>query len=62
MGVIGTVPIVHVQEQPDVMFVRESNYLLWAIAVLMEAVFAVVVNSICFRKVKTYQLREINES
>ena len=46
-------------EQPDLQFIRTFHPLAWIIAVILEAAFAITVNSIVFNKVKKLNLKDI---
>ena len=58
-GAIFTPLLIRVMEQPDLQFVRSFHPLAWVIAVILEAAFAITVNSIVFNKVKKLNLKDI---
>ncbi len=53
--------MVSLVESQDIQFAREINPMSWVLAVAIEALFAVVVSWISFRKVKDFNLKEIAE-
>lgn len=55
---LGIVPI-HVLEQPDAQFIRSFNVKAWIIAIVVESVFSMIINSMVFRKVKDLNFREV---
>lgn len=55
---LGIVPI-HVLEQPDAQFVRAFNLKAWIIAIVLESLFSLIINSMVFRKVKKLNFREV---
>lgn len=59
VGAIATPFIIMMQEQPDLQFIRSFHPLAWIAAVVMEALFAVLINSFVFRKVKDLNFRDI---
>ncbi|MBQ7246013.1 MAG: hypothetical protein IJS33_03740 [Firmicutes bacterium] len=58
-GAIFTPLLIRVMEQPDLQFIRTFHPLAWIIAVILEAAFAITVNSIVFNKVKKLNLKDI---
>ena len=54
-----TVLIIRPIELPDAMFVRSFQPVAWIVAVIVEIIFAVVIYSISFKKVKKLNLRDI---
>jgi hypothetical protein len=46
-------------EQPDIQFVRNFNVYAWAIAVALEVLFSIIINSFVFRKVKDLNFRDV---
>ena len=59
IGAVVTNIVIRVLEQPDLQFVRTFNPLAWLIAAVLEVAFAVIVNSIVFKKVKKLNLKDI---
>ena len=55
---LGIIPI-HVLEQPDAQFIRSFNVKAWIIAIVVESVFSMIINSMVFRKVKDLNFREV---
>lgn len=51
--------IIKAMEQPDTQFVRTFNTKAWVIAVAVEAVFALIIYTLSFRKIKDLNFREI---
>ena len=51
--------IIRLIELPDAMFVRSFQPVAWIVAVIVEIIFAVVIYSISFNKVKKLNLRDI---
>lgn len=58
-GAIFTPLLIRLMEQPDLQFIRTFHPLAWIIAVILEAAFAITVNSIVFNKVKKLNLKDI---
>jgi len=58
-GAIATPHIIRAMEQPDLQFIRTFHVPAWVIAVALEALFAIVIYSIVFRKVKDLNLRDV---
>ena len=46
-------------DQPDLQFVRTTHVMAWVIAVGLEALFSIVINSFVFRKVKDLNFRDV---
>ena len=59
LGAILTPPVISIIQQPDLEFVKSFHTLAWVIAVAIEAIFAAIINSAVFRKVKDLNLRDI---
>ena len=53
------VPIIKLLEQKDVMFVRTFNIKAWIIAILLEALFSLLINSLVLQKIKKLNFREV---
>ena len=51
--------IIKMVEQPDLQFVRTFHPAAWIAAVVLEILFAVIINSLVFRKVKNLNLRDV---
>ena len=51
--------IIKAMEQPDLQFIRNFHPAAWIIAVAIEAIFATVINSLVFRKVKDLDFRDV---
>ncbi len=58
-GAIAAPPIIMMQEPLDIQFVRTFHPAAWIIAVLLEVVFAVIIYSLVFRKVKDLNFRDV---
>ena len=58
-GAIGTPFIIRTMEQPDLQFIRTFHAGAWAAAVALEVLFAVVIYSAVFRKVKDLNFRDV---
>ena len=58
-GAIAAPLIIRAIEQPDLQFVRTFHPVAWLIAVALEVLFAVVINSLVFRKVKDLNFRDV---
>lgn len=58
-GAIATPFIIKLMEQPDIQFVRSFNVYAWAIAVALEVLFSIIINSFVFRKVKDLNFRDV---
>ena len=59
LGAILTPPVIGLLEQPDLEFVKSFQPIAWIIAVALEALFAILINSVIFNKVKKLNLRDI---
>ena len=59
VGAIGAPLIIKAMEQPDLQFVRNFHVLAWVIAVVLEGIFAIVIYSFVFRKVKKLNFRDV---
>ena len=59
LGAILAPPVIGLLEQPDLEFVKSFHPIAWIIAVALEAVFAILINSVIFNKVKKLNLRDI---
>ena len=58
-GAIMAPLIIKAMEQPDLQFVRSFHVVAWLIAVGLEVIFAVVIYSVVFRKVKKLNFRDV---
>ena len=58
-GAFLTPIVIKVVQQPDLEFVKAFQVLAWATAVALEALFAIVINTFVYRKVKDLNLRDI---
>jgi ABC-type antimicrobial peptide transport system permease subunit len=59
IGLIGAPIIIKAMEQPDLQFVRTTHVMAWVIAVGLEVLFSIVINSFVFRKVKDLNFRDV---
>lgn len=59
LGALLTPPVISIIQQPDLEFVKSFHPVAWVVAVAIEAVFAILINSTVFRKVKDLNLRDI---
>ncbi|MBQ6623624.1 MAG: FtsX-like permease family protein [Mogibacterium sp.] len=59
LGAILTPPVIGLLQQPDLEFVKSFHPIAWIIAVALEAIFAILINSVIFNKVKKLNLRDI---
>ena len=59
LGAVITPPIITMIQQKDVQYVNIFHTIAWVIAVGIEGVFAVLINSVVFNKVKKLNLRDI---
>ena len=59
IGAIGTPLIIKAMEQPDLQFIRTFHVWAWVAAVALEILFAVVIYSVVFRKVKKLNFRDV---
>ncbi|MBO4919509.1 MAG: FtsX-like permease family protein [Erysipelotrichaceae bacterium] len=55
---LGIIPI-RVLEQPDAQFIRSFNVKAWIIAIILESIFSLIINSLVFRKVRKLNFREV---
>ena len=60
MGIIISPKLTGALMQPDLEFDRSFHVLPWIIALAVEAVFAVIINTVVFRKVKDLDLKDIS--
>ena len=60
MGRFGAVIIIKQLEQKDAQFVRDFDLKVWLLAIAINIVFSIIINSLVFRKVKKLNFREIN--
>ena len=51
--------VIRSMEQPDLQFIRSFHPAAWIAAVVLEALFALVINSLVFRKVKDLDFRDV---
>jgi ABC-type antimicrobial peptide transport system permease subunit len=58
-GAIATPFVIRNMEQPDIQFVRNFNVIAWTIAVSLEVLFSIIINSFVFRKVKDLNFRDV---
>ncbi|MBQ6478667.1 MAG: FtsX-like permease family protein [Erysipelotrichaceae bacterium] len=59
MGFCFGIVAIRLLEQPDVQFIRTFNLKAWAIAIVLESLFSIIINSTVFRKVKKLNFREV---
>lgn len=59
LGAIITPPVIAILQQPDLEFVKHFHVSAWAVAVVLEAAFAIIINTVVFNKVKKLNLRDI---
>ena len=59
LGSVFTPFIIKTVEQPDLQFIRTFHPAAWVAAVVMEVVFAVIINSLVFRKVRNLNFRDV---
>ncbi|MBR2707618.1 MAG: hypothetical protein IKE74_10360 [Mogibacterium sp.] len=59
LGAVITPAVITVLQQPDLEFVKSFNVAAWAIAIGLEALFAFIINSFVYRKVRDLNLRDI---
>ena len=59
MGSVISPLIIRMTEQSDLQFVRTFHPAAWIIAVVLEVIFSVIINSLVFRKVKDLNLRDV---
>lgn len=58
-GSVLTPFIIRTMEQPDLQFIRSFHPEAWAAAVVLEGLFAAVINGLVFRKVKDLNFRDV---
>jgi ABC-type antimicrobial peptide transport system permease subunit len=58
-GAVITPFIIKTMEQPDLQFIRSFHPVAWIAAVALEVLFAVVIYSLVFRKVKDLDFRDV---
>jgi len=46
-------------QQPDLEFIKSFNIMAWVMAVGLEALFSLIINTAVYRKVKDLNLRDI---
>ena len=59
LGAVITPAVITVLQQPDLEVVKSFNVAAWAIAIGLEALFAFIINSFVYRKVRDLNLRDI---
>lgn len=59
VGAVLTPLIIRGIQQPDLEFVKSFHTAAWAVAVGLEAVFSLIINTIVYRKVKDLNLKDI---
>jgi ABC-type lipoprotein release transport system permease subunit len=59
LGAILTPPVITILQATDLALVKDFNVIAWAFAVGIETIFAIVINSLVFRKVKDLDLKDI---
>ena len=64
LGVVAGIPLagvaVRVMEKEYFQFVREVQSTAWIIAVLVEAGFSVLIYSVAMRKIRTYEIGDLD--
>lgn len=60
-GVVVANIVIKLIEQPILQFDRDFKPLAWIIAVAIEGVFALVINSVVFNKIKKFNLKDITQ-
>ena len=60
-GCLMTDFLVRIVENEDTMFIRDLNPKAWLFAVILETVFALVINLYAFRRIKKLQITDINK-
>ena len=58
-GAVAAPIVIKTMEQPDLQFVRTFHPTAWIAAVVMEALFALIINGFVFRKVKDLDFRDV---
>ena len=59
VGAVAAPLIIRALEQPDLQFVRTFHIFAWVAAVAIEGLFALVIYSLVFRKVKDLNFRDV---
>ena len=59
VGGLAAPTIIRLFEQPDLQFIRTFNPLAWAVAVGLEVLFALLINTVAFSRVKKFDLKDI---
>ena len=59
LGAVLTPPVMSVLQQPDMELVKSFHIEAWAFAVVVETIFAIIINSLVFNKVKKLDLKDI---
>lgn len=59
LGAFVTPFMIRMTEQPDLQFVRTFHPAAWITAVILEVIFAIIINTLVFRKVKNLNLRDV---
>lgn len=59
LGSVAAPLIIKKMEQPDLQFIRTFHPAAWIVAVVLAVIFAVVINSLVFRKVRNLNLRDV---
>ena len=59
LGAVSFSPIIGFLQQPDTQFVKDFYPRAWIIAILIEALFAIIVYAFTFKKVEKLDFREI---
>ncbi len=59
IGAIISPPLIALIQQPDLEFIKSFQVTAWVSAVGLEALFAIIINTIVFRKVKDLNFRDI---
>ena len=58
-GAIITPPLIAKIQQPDLEFIKSFQVQAWALAVGLETLFSIVINTLVFRKIKDLNFRDI---
>jgi putative ABC transport system permease protein len=59
VGAVFTPFAIKCMQQPDLEFVKTFQPVAWMAAVVLEALFSIVINTLVYRKVKDLNLRDI---
>jgi ABC-type antimicrobial peptide transport system permease subunit len=59
LGALLTPPVMTILQQTDMELVKSFHTAAWVMAVVIETIFAVIINSLVFSKVKKLNLRDI---